>query len=170
MKSHYAKAIIAVFILSFVILSAGARPVFALSDAGENALTPPVPAEVTEDKAFVRADHDNKAKRVATLEEGDALDLLAEWDGGDAFPWYKVDTDEGEGWIYGQTLRRLDGKPAAAQTAPEPGGETAAPRAGIVSAEGDFVTVIAKGDGVNRDKALESAWIEAVRLAVGTVI
>ena len=124
----------------------------------------PVNAEVISEKAFVRADHDNKAKRILTLEEGDALDLLAQWDGSEAFPWYKVETDEGEGWIYGQNIQRLDGKPAAAQ------GQKSVPEPGVLASDGNYVTVVAKGEGTERSKTLERAWIEAVRLAVGAVV
>ncbi|MDR2528927.1 MAG: SH3 domain-containing protein [Synergistaceae bacterium] len=135
----------------------------------------PVPAEVVSEKAFVRAGHDNKAKRVATLEEGDALDLLAQWDGGDAFSWYRVETDSGEGWIYGQNVQRLDGgsaesagkTAASANQAPD---KAAMPNAGVLGSDGDYVTVMALGQGTDRAKALEQAWIEAVRLAVGAII
>jgi hypothetical protein len=125
----------------------------------------PVPAEVVSEKAFVRADHSSKAKRVSTLEEGDALDLLAQWDGGDAFPWYKVETDEGEGWIYGQNIQRLDGKPMGAAQ-----GQKNVPEPGVLGSDGNYVTVVARGQGTDRAKALEQAWIEAVRLAVGATI
>jgi hypothetical protein len=131
-----------------------------------------VDAEVITEKAFVRADHDNKAKRLHTFEEGDALELLGEWRGSESYPWYKVKTDAGEGWIYGQMIHRLDGKPTEKQDAAQNQDKKSAsmPEPGVVSSEGDYVTVIARGQSTDRAKAYEQAWIEAVRLAVGSVI
>ena len=135
----------------------------------------PVRAEIISEKAFVRADHDHDAKRVITLEEGDSLFLTGEWNDEEPYPWYAVTTKEEKGWIYGQNIQRLDGKPAApTQTAAAPAeqerGGPITLDAGVVSSDGDYVTVIARGQGTDRQKALEQAWIEAVRLAVGTVI
>ena len=123
----------------------------------------PVPAEVIEAKAFVRSDHEHQASKVAVLEEGDALELLEEWHGNTPFPWYRVKTGSGEGWIYGQVVRRLDG----ISSSPTPS-QTQNP--GVLTDDGKYVTVVAIGQGVDRAKALEQAWIEAVRLAVGTII
>jgi hypothetical protein len=142
------------------------------SGAGENILPQPVPAEVLSEKAFVRAEHDNKSKRLATLEEGDAIDLLAEWNGDDAFPWYKVATDTGEGWIYGKNVQCLDGSPEATVAA-KPSAQTsqaAARESGVMKSDGDFVTVISRGQGTGRTQALNAAWVEAVRLAIGMII
>ena len=125
-----------------------------------------VPAEVIATKAFVREDHDNSSKRVLTLEEGDAVPLSGEWKGGDAFPWYLVVLDEGAGWVYGQNIQRLDGKPAVQSAATE----ALVPEPGIVKADKDYVTVIAKGQGTNRAEALEKAWTGAVSLAVGMIL
>ena len=60
------------------------------------------------------------------------------------------------GWVYGQYVEAIND-------------DTTAPfeRA---SADGRYVTVVAIGQGTDRAKALEQAWIEAVRLAVGTII
>lgn len=44
------------------------------------------------------------------------------------------------------------------------------PEPGIVKADKDYVTVIAKGEGANRSEALEASWTEAVRLGVGMII
>lgn len=44
------------------------------------------------------------------------------------------------------------------------------PEPGIVKADKDYVTVIAKGEGANRSEALEASWTEAVRIAVGMII
>ena len=44
------------------------------------------------------------------------------------------------------------------------------PEPGVVKADKDYVTVIAKGEGSNRTEALESSWTEAVRIAVGMII
>jgi hypothetical protein len=41
---------------------------------------------------------------------------------------------------------------------------------GILADNGDFVMVVARGPGTDRQKALNAAWIDAVRLAVGTII
>jgi uncharacterized protein YecT (DUF1311 family) len=145
------------------------KPDVAAENSDGKTFDSPVPAEVTEEKAFVREDHDNKAKRIATLEEGDGLDLLNEWQGNEEYPWYRIETDEGEGWIYGQVIRRLDGEPI--QTPPVQSGEKkSVPEVGILASDSDFVTVIARGQGTDRQKALEQAWIDAVRLAVGTII
>ena len=46
----------------------------------------------------------------------------------------------------------------------------AAPETGIVKANKDFVTVISQGEGANRNAALEQAWTDAVRIAVGMVL
>jgi hypothetical protein len=129
----------------------------------------PVPAEVTEEKAFVRENHGNKAKRVATLEEGDGLDLLEEWQGSDSYPWYKVKIDGVEGWIYGQVVRRLDGGTAQTQPAASEKSKSI-PEVGLLADKGDFVTVVARGQGTVRQNALNAAWIDAVRFAVGTII
>lgn len=123
----------------------------------------PVPAEVIEAKAFVRSDHDHHAGKVAVLEEGDALELLEEWHGNTPLPWYRVKTDSGEGWIYAQVVRRLDRN----SSSPAP---SQAQNPGVLSNDGKYVTVLAIGQGTDRAKALEQAWIEAVRLAVGTII
>jgi len=123
----------------------------------------PVPAEVIEAKAFVRSDHDHHAGKVAVLEEGDALELLEEWHGNTLLPWYRVKTDSGEGWIYAQVVRRLD----RISSSPAP---SQAQNSGVLSNDGKYVTVLAIGQGTDRAKALEQAWIEAVRLAVGTII
>jgi uncharacterized protein YraI len=137
----------------------------------------PIPAEIIAEKAFVRENHDNKAKRIATLEEGDGLDLQGEWQGSEPYPWYKVKTDDGEGWIYGQLVRRLDGQStqsaasqAVTSNTPPTGKNAPISETGIVSSEGDFVTVVARGQGTDRQKALNAAWIDAVRLAVGTIL
>lgn len=45
-----------------------------------------------------------------------------------------------------------------------------APETGIVKANKDFVTVISQGEGSNRQAALEQAWTDAVRIAVGMVL
>lgn len=45
-----------------------------------------------------------------------------------------------------------------------------APETGIVKANKDFVTVISQGEGANRNAALEQAWTDAVRIAVGMVL
>lgn len=45
-----------------------------------------------------------------------------------------------------------------------------APETGIVKANKDFVTVISQGEGANRQAALEQAWTDAVRIAVGMVL
>jgi hypothetical protein len=130
----------------------------------------PVPAEIISEKAFVREDHDNSAKRVVTLEEGDSLHLLAQWDGGDEYPWYWTMTGEAEGWIYGQNLQRLDGKSQAASASANGTEKKSLPSPGIMSSNGDFVIVVATGQGTDRTSALERAWIDAVRLAVGAII
>ena len=142
------------------------------SGAGENILPHPVPAEVLSEKAFVRAEHDNKSKRLGTLEEGDVIDLLAEWNGNDAFPWYKVATDTGEGWIYGQNVQRLDGMPEATAAAKPsaPTSQAATRESGVIKSDGNFVTVVSRGQGADRTQALNAAWIEAVRLAIGMII
>lgn len=41
---------------------------------------------------------------------------------------------------------------------------------GIVKADKDYITVIAEGNAENKQKALEGAYIDAVRLAVGAII
>jgi len=41
---------------------------------------------------------------------------------------------------------------------------------GIVKASRDFVTVVARGEGTTRQEALEQAWTDAVRIAVGMVL
>lgn len=41
---------------------------------------------------------------------------------------------------------------------------------GIIKADKDYITVIAEGYAENKQKALESAYIDAVRLAVGAII
>ena len=162
MRKIFAAQIMILFCL--ICISPSPAPAFTEQEAEHQ----PIPAEVI-DKAFVRETHDNKAKRIATLEEGDGLDLLEEWTGGDAYPWYRVETENGEGWIYGQVVRRLDG--GTVQTASAPAGKKTPPlEAGILSDAGDFVTVTARGQGTDRQKALEAAWIDAVRLAVGTII
>ena len=46
----------------------------------------------------------------------------------------------------------------------------AAPEPGIVKADKNYVTVIARGQGTDRTRALEKAWTDAVRLAVGMVL
>lgn len=46
----------------------------------------------------------------------------------------------------------------------------ATPETGIVKANKDFVTVISQGEGANRNAALEQAWTDAVRIAVGMVL
>jgi hypothetical protein len=126
----------------------------------------PVDAEVISEKAFVRAEHDNASKRLVTLEEGDAVSLIGEWsDDGGAFPWYAVMIKAETGWIYGQNVQRLDGKPTAITQ-----GQKSVPEPGVLASDGDYVTVVARGQGTDRAKALEQAWIEAVRLAVGATI
>jgi hypothetical protein len=128
----------------------------------------PVSAEVISEKAFIRADHDNGSKRVATLEEGDAVSLMGQWDGGEAYPWYAVMAEAESGWIYGQNVQRLDGKPTAPAARGQ--GSDSMPEPGVLASDGDYVTVAALGQGTDRAKALEQAWIEAVRLAVGATI
>ena len=44
------------------------------------------------------------------------------------------------------------------------------PDPGIEKIDEDFITVVARGDGADRQAALKSAWTEAVRLAVGMLI
>lgn len=46
----------------------------------------------------------------------------------------------------------------------------AVPETGIVKANRDFVTVVAQGEGASRQAALEQAWTDAVRIAVGMVL
>jgi hypothetical protein len=136
----------------------------------------PVDAEIIAEKAFVRSDHENRSKRLVSLEEGDVVSLMGEWDGGDAYPWYAVMIKAETGWIYGQNIQRLDGKPmTAAASPPATGvptaqGQKSAPEPGVLATDGDYVTVVARGQGTDRAKALEQAWIEAVRLAVGATI
>ena len=133
----------------------------------------PIPAEVVVDRAFVRETHDAQAKRVATLEEGDGLRLLEEWKGTDPYPWYRIITDSGEGWIYGQVIRRLDegrSPEATRQTAKQETPAVNNLQTGIIGSDENYVTVVVTGQGLERSEALEQAWIEAVRLAVGAII
>ncbi|GHS99446.1 hypothetical protein AGMMS50276_23080 [Synergistales bacterium] len=137
--------------------------------AAEKVFKPIVPAEVIEEKAFVRMDHNNESKRVLTLKEGDALELLAEWRGNDPYPWYKVKTNKGERWIYGKVVRRLDAE-TETKAATQTPNSAAFPDVGVLKSDKNYVTVVAIGQGTDRAKALEQAWIDAVRLAVGSTI
>jgi hypothetical protein len=150
--------------LSVFILS-----VAAIAATEEKAFDKSIPAEVIENKAFIRATHNHQSKRIVTLEEGDALELLSEWKGPDNDSWYKIKTDEGEGWIYGQVIRRLDRKQED-ETIVGQKQKPVLPESRILAGNKDYVTVIASGQGMERAQALEQAWIEAVRLAVGTII
>lgn len=174
--------------------------------AAETALDPPVEGEVFVERAFVRSSPSNRAKVVTKLSEGDVVDIVAELIGEAKLPWYKVRTDEGEGWVYGQFLRRLDGdgpkgfapspeessaatptpvvsgskapsKSPAAEEAPleTPEKETVAFTFGgkdgaSPDEDAGFILTEAEGKGKSRDEALERAWTEAIRHAVGMMI
>lgn len=174
--------------------------------AAETALDPPVEGEVFVERAFVRSSPSNRAKIVVKLSEGDVVDIVAELIGEAKLPWYKVRTDEGEGWMYGQFLRRLDGDgPKGFAPSPEessaetptpvasgskaPSKSPAAEEAPLETSEKEtvaftfggkdgaspdedagFILTEAEGKGKSRDEALERAWTEAIRHAVGMMI
>ena len=174
--------------------------------AAETPLDPPVEGEVFVERAFVRSSPSNRAKVVTKLSEGDVVDIVAELIGEAKLPWYKVRSDDGEGWVYGQFLRRLDGDgpkgfapspetPAAATPTPvissskTPSKSPAAEEAPLETPEKEtvaftfggkdgasmdedagFFLTEAEGKGKSRDEALERAWTEAIRYAVGMMI
>lgn len=174
--------------------------------AAETPLDPPVEGEVFVERAFVRSSPSNRAKVVTKLSEGDVVDIVAELIGEAKLPWYKVRTDEGEGWVYGQFLRRLDGDgPKGIAPSPEessaatptpvvsgskaPSKSPAAEEAPLETSEKEtvaftfggkdgaspdedagFILTEAEGKGKSRDEALERAWTEAIRYAVGMMI
>lgn len=174
--------------------------------AAETPLDPPVEGEVFVERAFVRTSPSNRAKVVVKLSEGDVVDIIAELTGEAKLPWYKVRTDEGDGWVYGQFLRRLDGDgPKGFAPSPEessaetptpvasgfkaPSKSPAAEEAPLETSEKEtdaftfggkdgaspdedagFILTEAEGKGKSRDEALERAWTEAIRHAVGMMI
>ena len=142
---------ICTFLFLFCII-AFARAAMASSEI----TTFPTEAKLTEDKVFVRSGPSTQSQRLTNLAINSVVTVLAREMGDMQYPWYKVRYSDGEGWVYGQYVEAIND-------------DTTAPfeRA---SADGHYVTVVAIGQGTDRAKALEQAWIEAVRLAVGTII
>ena len=139
------------FLLLFCVI-AFARAAMASSEI----TTFPTEAKLTGDKVFVRSEPSTQSQRLTNLAINSVVTVLAREMGDMQYPWYKVRYSDGEGWVYGQYVEAIND-------------DTTAPfeRA---SADGRYVTVVAIGQGTDRAKALEQAWIEAVRLAVGTII
>ncbi|WP_299080717.1 SH3 domain-containing protein [uncultured Fretibacterium sp.] len=139
------------FLLLFCVI-AFARVAMASSEI----TTFPTEAKLTGDKVFVRSGPSTQSQRLTNLAINSVVTVLAREMGDMQYPWYKVRYSDGEGWVYGQYVEAIND-------------DTTAPfeRA---SADGHYVTVVAIGQGTDRAKALEQAWIEAVRLAVGTII
>jgi len=142
---------ICTFLFLFCII-AFARAAMASSEI----TTFPTEAKLTGDKVFVRSEPSTQSQRLTNLAINSVVTVLAREMGDMQYPWYKVRYSDGEGWVYGQYVEAIND-------------DTTAPfeRA---SADGRYVTVVAIGQGTDRAKALEQAWIEAVRLAVGTII
>ena len=139
------------FLFLFCVI-AFARAAMASSEI----TTFPTEAKLTGDKVSVRSEPGTQSQRLTNLAINSVVTVLAREMGDMQYPWYKVRYSGGEGWVYGQYVKAIND-------------DTAAPfeRA---SADGRYVTVVAIGQGIDRAKALEQAWIEAVRLAVGTII
>lgn len=130
----------------------------------------PVRAEVISQKAFAREDHDDGAARVATYEEGDPLQIIGEWKNDDGHLWFAISVDGKKCWIYGRNIQRLDVPASASASSSAEQTQAELPQPGMISANETHVAVIARGEGTNRQEALEQAWIDAVRMAVGAVI
>ena len=139
------------FLFLFCVI-AFARAAMASSEI----TTFPTEAKLTGDKVSVRSEPGTQSQRLTNLAINSVVTVLAREVGDMQYPWYKVRYSGGEGWVYGQYVKAIND-------------DTTAPfeRA---SADGRYVTVVAIGQGIDRAKALEQAWIEAVRLAVGTII
>lgn len=139
------------FLFLFCII-AFARAAMASSEI----TTFPTEAKLTGDKVSVRSEPSTQSQRLTNLAINSVVTVLAREVGDMQYPWYKVRYSGGEGWVYGQYVEATND-------------DTTTPfeRA---SADGRYVTVVAIGQGTDRAKALEQAWIEAVRLAVGTII
>ncbi len=52
----------------------------------------------------VRDGHSTRGTRVLTRFSNRDVEILDTWRGGDAFPWYKIRLENGEGWVYGQYI------------------------------------------------------------------
>jgi len=148
-----------------------AKAAVPAESAGVRRIDPPVPAEVLE-KSFLRADHDHKSKTLAACSEGAGVDIVGDWTAPNGIRWYQVKAEGVRGWIMAKFVRPLvDEVPeAAAVPVQTPAPVKPAPVSAKPAASGDYLTVKATGAGTSRSEAVERAWMEAVRLAVGVVI
>ncbi|NCC68643.1 MAG: hypothetical protein EOM14_10725 [Clostridia bacterium] len=148
-----------------------AKAAVPAESTGVRRIDPPVPAEVLE-KSFLRADHDHKSKTLAACSEGAGVDIVGEWTAPNGIRWYQVKAEGVRGWIMAKFVRPLvDEVPeAAAVPVQTPAPVKPAPVSAKPAASGDYLTVTATGAGTSRSDAVERAWMEAVRLAVGVVI
>ena len=148
-----------------------AKAAVPAESAGVRRIDPPVPAEVLE-KSFLRADHDHKSKTLAACSEGAGVDIVGDWTAPNGIRWYEVKAEGGRGWIMAKFVRPLVDEVPEAATVPvqAPAPVKPAPVSAKPAASGDYLTVTATGAGTSRSEAVERAWMEAVRLAVGVVI
>ena len=141
-------------------------------NSGVGRIDPPIPAEVLE-KSFIRADHDHKSKTLAACSEGAGVDIVGDWTAPDGIRWYQVKAENVGGWMMAKFVRPLveEAGETLAPPARSPSSAKAAdPSAVKPASNGDYIAVTAKGSGTSRAEAVEMAWMEAVRLAVGVVI
>lgn len=148
-----------------------AKAAVPAESAGVRRIDPPVPAEVLE-KSFLRADHDHKSKTLAACSEGAGVDIVGDWTAPNGIRWYEVKAEGVRGWIMAKFVRPLVDEVPEAATVPvqAPAPVKPAPVSAKPAASGDYLTVTATGAGTSRSEAVERAWMEAVRLAVGVVI
>jgi len=156
------------FVLFLLLSAITSGEFYSLAEASPS---PPIPAEILE-KAFLRADHNHKSKSLGSCSEGAGVDILAEWNSPDGIRWYQVKSAGIKGWIMAKFVRVLiddlektDIPSQSPLPVQSPSSQKQPPQQ-----KSDYISVKSAGSGTTRAEAIERAWMEAVRLAVGVVI
>ncbi len=81
------------------------KPAPAATKSAEKPAVKTAPGFVKGQSVNVRDGHSTRGTNILTKYSNRDVEILDSWRGqGDPYPWYKIRTENGEGWIYGQYI------------------------------------------------------------------